>query len=575
MLRAIGQLKKKNDIVITKPDKGSGVVVMDKSDYVRLLKESSINNETKFRPVCAERPKMRGRPPKHFHPLLQKEKELTATVERILPKAVAGTVVQNGSRLAHLYGLPKTHKRQLAMRPILSATGTYNYKLAKWLDEKLKPLSVNDHTISDVFNFVDSLHDMEVDDHSILVSYDVTSLFTNVPVDETIQILAEKAFKDDWFNKQHNLNITKSDLVELLNIATKNQLFQFEGSLYEQTDGVAMGSPLGPLMANVFMCSIEDRLQDQGKLPEFYKRYVDDTLSIMPDTETAEAFLSSLNESHPSVSFTMELGEHGKLPFLGTEIRQCNGRLETRVYRKPTDTGLLLHYKSHVDVRYKKSLLKTMLDRAFKLSSTWQLFHLECDRLTQTFSRLQYPAQLIQSTISNFVTKKVSGDPISTRARNVNEAPVRIVLPFKDQRSANSARRQLGELGRKIGIDIRPVYTSRKIGHEIKPKEKKPPIINQQRVVYYYKCGLCDANYVGYTCRHLYQRVEEHKGSSSIGNHIKEQHGTVPSDIYRDFKILRKCQSKFDCLIYEMLFIKELKPTLNKQSDSIRAKLFI
>ena len=61
----------------------------------------------------------------------------------------------------------------------------------------------------------------------------------------------------------------------------------------------------------------------------------------------------------------------------------------------------------------------------------------------------------------------------------------------------------------------------------------------------------------------------------SIGNRIKEQHGTVPSDIYRDFKILRKCQSKFDCLTYEMLFIKELKPTLNKQSDSIRAKLFI
>jgi len=185
-----------------------------------------------------------------------------------------------------------------------------------------------------------------------------------------------------------------------------------------------MGSPLGPLIANAFMCSIEDRLQDQGKLPEFYKRYVDDTLSIMPNFETAEAFLSSLNESHPSVSFTMKLGKHSKLPFLGTKIRKCNGRLETRVYRKPTDTGLLLHYKSQVDDRYKKSLLKTMLDRAFKMSSTWQRFHLECDRLTQTFSRLQYPAQLLQSSISNFVTKKVSGDPISTRGCNINEAPV-------------------------------------------------------------------------------------------------------------------------------------------------------
>jgi len=149
------------------------------------------------------------------------------------------------------------------------------------------------------------------------------------------------------------------------------------------------------------------------------------------------------------------------------------------VQKKPTDTGLLLHYKSHVDVSYNKSLLKSVLDRAFKVSSTWQLFHLECDSLTQTFSRLHYPAQLLQSTISSFVTKKVSGEPISIRACNVNEAPVRIVFPFKEQRSANSARRQLGELGRKIGIDIRAVYTSRKSEHEIKPNEKKPPIIYQ------------------------------------------------------------------------------------------------
>ena len=151
------------------------------------------------------------------------------------------------------------------MRPILSARGTYNFKLAKWLDEKLKPLSANSHTISDVFEFVDALHDMEVDDRCVLVSYDVTSFFTNVPVDETIAILAKKAFKDDWFNKEHNLSITKAELVELLNIATKHQSFQFEGNLYEQIDGVAMGSPLGPLMANAFMCSIEDRLEEQAR----------------------------------------------------------------------------------------------------------------------------------------------------------------------------------------------------------------------------------------------------------------------------------------------------------------------
>ena len=81
-----------------------------------------------------------------------------------------------------------------------------------------------------------------------------------------------------------------------------------------------MASPLGPLMANAFMCSIEERLLNQSKMPNFYKRYVDDTFSIMPNVETAEAFLSTMNDSHPSMSFTMELATNGKLPFLRVEI---------------------------------------------------------------------------------------------------------------------------------------------------------------------------------------------------------------------------------------------------------------
>ena len=119
--RAIEQLKRRDDIVITKPDKGTGVVVMDKAEYVRLLSESSINDTAKFTTVSSERPKTRGRPPKHYHPLLQKEKHLESVVRKILPKQIADSVCPKGSRLAHLYGLPKTHKEKLAMRPILSA----------------------------------------------------------------------------------------------------------------------------------------------------------------------------------------------------------------------------------------------------------------------------------------------------------------------------------------------------------------------------------------------------------------------------------------------------------------------
>ena len=193
------------------------------------------------------------------------------------------------------------------MRPILSATGTYNYNLAKWLEEKLKPLSTNDYTITDAFAFADEIRTISVNEDDILVSYDVTSLFTNVPLSETINILVHKAFTDDWFNKTYGLNLQKDQLAKLLEIATTNQLFQFDGQLYEQTDGVAMGSPLGPLMANVFMCHLEEKLSRDGLIPDLYKRYVDDTLAKMPSIDAASEFLDTLNGLHPIMEFTMEL----------------------------------------------------------------------------------------------------------------------------------------------------------------------------------------------------------------------------------------------------------------------------
>ena len=132
-------------------------------------------------------------------------------------------------------------------------------------------------------------------ENDILVSYDVSSLFTNVPLNETINILVDKAFADDWFNQTYGLKLQRDHLTTLLEIATSNQLFQFNGQLYEQIDGVAMGSPLGPLMANVFMCHLEEKLTCDDKMPNFYRRYVDDTLARMPSTEAATEVLRLLS----------------------------------------------------------------------------------------------------------------------------------------------------------------------------------------------------------------------------------------------------------------------------------------
>ena len=103
-------------------------------------------------------------------------------------------------------------------------------------------------------------------------------------------------------------------------------------------------------------------------------------------------------------------------------------------------------------MKYKHSLLRTMLNRAFKLSSTWQFFHQECERLKEIFTRLHYPEPLIQNTIRLFVEMKVTGS--KRPPQQAGEIPVRIPLPFKDQRSANKLREQLSDLSRKIKTEV-------------------------------------------------------------------------------------------------------------------------
>jgi len=113
MLRAISQLKKRDDIVITKPDKGFVVVVLDKSDYVRLIKESSINDETKYAPVSLERPKTRGRAPKFYIHYLKGRRNCPRLYNGILPKNIADSVVQKGSRLHITTAFLKPTRRRL------------------------------------------------------------------------------------------------------------------------------------------------------------------------------------------------------------------------------------------------------------------------------------------------------------------------------------------------------------------------------------------------------------------------------------------------------------------------------
>ena len=119
--------------------------------------------------------------------------------------------------------------------------------------------------------------------------------------------------------------------------------------------------------------------------------------------------------------------------------------------------------------------------------------------------------------------------------------------------SANMVKRQMHNLSSKIAIDVQPIYTSKKLEQVLKLEEIKPRIVNQHSVVYCFKCDLCDSNYVGYTTRHLFQSIADHR-YSAIGHHLRDVHGNIDFHNESQFRMLKKCSTKWDCLVYEMLY---------------------
>ena len=151
-----------------------------------------------------------------------------------------------------------------------------------------------------------------------------------------------------------------------------------------------------------------------------------------------------------------------------------------------------------MDNRCKRSLITTMLDRAYRISSDWSYFSQECDRLETVFLKLKYPRHLFNLAVKQFVDSKVA-DQQQIPSTDTTPAPIRVVIAFKDQVSANIVKKCLTDrVSLKINTTIQPVFISRKLNEDLKFREVKPAIVNQQCLVYQFQCNLCDAGYVGY-----------------------------------------------------------------------------
>ena len=585
---ALKELAALENLIIQKADKGNVIVLVDKADYVRKM-EGLLSDTNKFQPIGFDN--LNG----DLRHLLDKEEELRDFLQDLKNKNVISDqdyarMVPIGCSPGILYGLCKVHKEVPPgdtcppFRPILSAIGTASYNVAKFLVPILEPLTTNQYVCKDSFSFATEVRNQNPDLY--MTSFDVDSLFTNIPLDETINICVKKLF-----GRKHKFKgFSRSQFKSLLEFAVKDNLILFNGKYYIQVDGVAMGSPLGPTLANIFLCHWEEIWLDKCPLqfrPLFYRRYVDDTFLLFRSESHVKKFLRYLNTRHDNMNFTYECESEDQLPFLDVLVSREAGHLVTSLYRKPTFSGLYTNFSSFISEKYKSGLIFCLLFRIFNLTVDWSKFHEEVKFLSDIFRKNQYPQHFFDRCTKIFLNRKLNPDSVG----RVEKQKLIISLPFVG-RYSNDLKKKLTALASHLSSDFKicVVWKSRRTLRTFFSFKDRLPMHLRSKILYRFACDGCNSIYIGKTKRYFLVRAYEHlglswrtggkltynprqKNNTAVLNHINQSDrccGTLDS-----FEIIGGARNDFFLRIKESLLIKKIKPTLiNPNSQSIPLLLF-
>ena len=239
-----------------------------------------------------------------------------------------------GGQLPRLYGLAKVHKKNIPLRPVLSVPGSPYHKIAQKVTEWLSVVPESKINSSTQKTLDSMTNVMEHD--KVIISFDVTSLYTNVPVKEAIQEASDRLYSGDV----QAPSVDKETFITLAAISCTNVILSIHDGTYRQIDGLAMGSPPAPPLSNIWLSKYEPAIKDDAKL---FERYIDDTLRTIKES-LIENKLSEINSLHPNLKFTLEVEQNCKLPFLDICIEHHENTLSFTWYCKSTDTGLILNF---------------------------------------------------------------------------------------------------------------------------------------------------------------------------------------------------------------------------------------
>lgn len=542
-------LKSNPNLYIVQADKGGCTVAMNKHDYSSKLK--LLLEDCNTYTLLSKDPI-----PKLQRTLNELIKACKLTNELSEEDAKYLTVYH--STAAKLYGLPKIHKDNVPLRPIVSCINFTTYNLAKFLCNILTD-ALGDRSninVPDTFSFVNSIRNVTLPHNYVLVSLDVVSLFTNIPSG-----LVKTLLGLHWPRISQHTKLSKTNFFKLFSLVYDNCFFSFENKVYHQISGSPMGSPISPILAQIAMDHLLEKITSKlpFKLPFIYK-YIDDIITSIPAGQEDHT-LDIFNSVNTHIKFTMERENNCSVPFLDTLLlRSMDNKLILNWYQKPTSSGRYINYFSNHPMTQKVNTVIAMKNRIMHISDE-KFLKTNLKKLLNIFLNNGYPKRLLNRLIFNTSFYDGALEAVTTNDIKYKK------LPYVPKLTEDVIKR-LKHNSSNIRI---AKYNSITVGDIFSKTKEKTPLMQTSNIVYKIPCKHCDSVYVGQTTQSLKQRITQHKSDTRIGKKscALSIHARNSGHIfdYENARILEIENNYRKRLFLEMVHINLESKSINSRAD--------